>query len=90
VEAQNAQTKARSRPLPMGIRNSWTWQGYEETNGKAKIMRWNRKKKLQNDLTWEEMAERYNVFTYEREKFHSDYLKKALELDKGRKQDYVR
>jgi len=51
---------------------------------------WKRKKKLQNDLTWKEMAERYNVFTYEREKFHSDYLKKALELDKGRKQDYVR
>ena len=54
-------------------------------------MFWRKKKKLQNDLTWEEMAERYNVFTYEREKFHSDCLKKALELDAKRdKTAYVR
>jgi hypothetical protein len=50
-----------------------------------------KKKKLENGLTWEEMGESFNLFTYERERLRSAQIMQALERDKKRRpQDYIR
>jgi len=52
---------------------------------------WKKKKKLENGLTWEEMTENFNLFTYERERLHAQQILQALERDKRRHpQDYIK
>jgi len=54
-------------------------------------MFWKKKKKLQNELTLEEMQENFNLFTYERERLHAEQIVQALQLDAKRdKNRYVR
>jgi len=50
-----------------------------------------KKKKLENNLTWEEMVERYNLGLFERTEFQRKQLNEALQLDAKRdKNRYVR
>lgn len=52
---------------------------------------WKKKKKLENNLTWDEMVERYNLGLFERTEFHRLQLNEALQLDAKRdKNRYVR
>jgi hypothetical protein len=54
-------------------------------------MKFRKKKKLQNDLTMQDLNENFAVFQYERERLHAAQIDLAMELDRKRRpQDYVR
>lgn len=54
-------------------------------------MFWKKKKKLQNELTMQDLNENFAVFQYERERLHAAQTDLALKLaEKRRVEDYVR
>jgi len=46
-----------------------------------------KKKKLENELTFDEMVEKYNLALFERAEFHREQLNQALQLDRKRNKD---
>lgn len=52
---------------------------------------WKKKKKLKNELTFDEMLEKYNLALFEGAELHREQLRQALQLDAKRdKNRYVR
>lgn len=50
-----------------------------------------KKKRLENNLTFDELIERYNLGLFEREELHREQVNQALQLDAKRDRNaYVR